>query len=509
MEGDQCPFENRYHDELSLEDDFFDQSLGLQEIVSRLDLSHHSPQAPLSRRRDFGDWEREFPPLDSSPLSLRANANLQRLSVQSAVNGQSGLGGPHRDPMVGTESRAGSHPTAVSDPRLGGDGASFSSGIRQQHDGNFLQHKKQLGNHLNYRSPIVRSNFSSGSNQHFGGLTNRYALDNLNVSRPNSYDQSQNQNKLMPQYLECFSLGDLKGHILYLAKDQYGSKFLQYKLKNPKEREIEMVLSEVMQHLCELMQHQFGNYVYQRLVEACNENQRTQIILAVTNSRLQFSGLCLNSYGYRAVKKLLNYITCQRQITLLVSAISSGTTALVTDPNGQYLIKHCVEHFSNEDNVYILNEIAQNCYKIATCQSGYSVVQTCVKLSRGEYRDRLVAEIIAYALHLAEDLYGNFVVQHLLELKIPGVTENLLRQFEGRYFSLSCNKYASNVVEKCLVEAGEEQASWIIIELLKSPDVHKLLVDPFGNYVIKKALKVSKPCAPISTGGNSLPSSTA
>ena len=144
----------------------------------------------------------------------------------------------------------------------------------------------------------MRSNFSSGSNQHFGGLTNRYALDNFNVSRPNSYDQSQNQNKLMTQYLECFSLGDLRGHILYLAKDQYGSKFLQYKLKNPKEGEIEMVLSEVMQHLCELMQHQFGNYVYQRLVEACNENQRTRIILAVTQSRVQFSGLCLNSYGY-------------------------------------------------------------------------------------------------------------------------------------------------------------------------------------------------------------------
>ncbi|XP_057459994.1 pumilio homolog 12-like [Actinidia eriantha] len=125
--------------------------------------------------------------------------------------------------------------------------------------------------------------------------------------------------------------------------------------------------------------------------------------------------------------------------------------------------------------------MAQNCYKISTCQSEYSVLQTCVERSRGEYRDHLVA-----AFHLAEDLYG-FVSMNLTNGPFP-----VPLQFEGRYFSLSFNKYTSNVVEKCLMEAGEEQASWIIIELLTSPDVHKLLVDPFGNYVIKKALKVSK-----------------
>ncbi|KAL6982371.1 hypothetical protein U1Q18_046854 [Sarracenia purpurea var. burkii] len=108
--------------------------------------------------------------------------------------------------------------------------------------------------------------------------------------------------------------------------------------------------------------------------------------------------------------------------------------------------------------------MAENCFEIATSQSGYCVLQIC----------------------------SNFVVQHLLELKIPEVTENLLRPLKGSYVSLSCNKYASIVVENCLIKAEEEQDSQIILELLSSPKVSILLVDPFGNFVIQKALSVSK-----------------
>ncbi|KAE9457222.1 hypothetical protein C3L33_10875, partial [Rhododendron williamsianum] len=86
----------------------------------------------------------------------------------------------------------------------------------------------------------------------------------------------------------------------------------------------------------------------------------------------------------------------------------------------------------------------------------------------------------------------NFVVQLLLELGIAEVTENLPRQVGGSYLALSRKKYSSCVVERCLRKAGEEQASWIILELLTSPNVCELLVDPFGNFVIQTALEVSQ-----------------
>lgn len=84
------------------------------------------------------------------------------------------------------------------------------------------------------------------------------------------------------------------------------------------------------------------------------------------------------------------------------------------------------------------------------------------------------------------------MVQHVLGLRVPQITADLLRQFEGHYMHLSCNKYGSNVVERCLIESGEQQSMRIIMELLGSPNVSMLLTDPFGNFVIQKALSVSK-----------------
>lgn len=82
-------------------------------------------------------------------------------------------------------------------------------------------------------------------------------------------------------------------------------------------------------------------------------------------------------------------------------------------------------------------------------------------------------------------------MQHLLGQNIPGVEDNLLGRLEGKFASLACNKYASNVVEKFFVKSGE-QSTKIIKELISSPSLSMLLVDPFGNYVIQKALKVAK-----------------
>lgn len=84
------------------------------------------------------------------------------------------------------------------------------------------------------------------------------------------------------------------------------------------------------------------------------------------------------------------------------------------------------------------------------------------------------------------------MVQHLLGLKVPEIMENLLRQLEGSFLAMSCNKYASNVVEKFLTESNTELSSLIIMELLRSDNVCLLLVNPYGNFVIQSALVVSR-----------------
>jgi len=79
------------------------------------------------------------------------------------------------------------------------------------------------------------------------------------------------------------------------------------------------------------------------------------------------------------------------------------------------------------------------------------------------------------------------VIQHLISLKIPTVSVNLHHQLRQQFVSLSCNKYGSNVVEKFLHDSGADISSCIILELLNDPNVARLLVDPYGNFVISTA----------------------
>lgn len=86
----------------------------------------------------------------------------------------------------------------------------------------------------------------------------------------------------------------------------------------------------------------------------------------------------------------------------------------------------------------------------------------------------------------------NYVVQLILDMKIPSATSNLISQFEGNYVHLSKQKFSSYVVEKCIMTFDEENQSRIIYEMISSAQFPQLLQDPHANYVIQRALKVSQ-----------------
>uniref|UniRef100_A0A6N2MKL4 PUM-HD domain-containing protein n=1 Tax=Salix viminalis TaxID=40686 RepID=A0A6N2MKL4_SALVM len=281
---------------------------------------------------------------------------------------------------------------------------------------------------------------------------------------------------------DYLSWEDLSGKVVALAKDPYGCKFLQKLIESATREQIDALFYEVIGYVGGLVVDPFGNYVVQKLVEVLSEEQRTMILRMLTRTDFQLVRICLDVHGTRAVQKLLYCITNPQQVSIVVSALSQGAVSLIKDSNGHHVIQHFLKYFSSEDNKYILKQVAENCFGIATNKSG------CWRSQEIDCWN----EIIANALLLAEDHYGNYVVQHILKLKLPEITEKLLAQFEGSYMALSCNKYGSNVVECCLLTTRKEQSTQIIMELLRNPHSSMLLVDPFGNFVIQKALSVSQ-----------------
>ncbi|XP_038703534.1 pumilio homolog 12-like isoform X2 [Tripterygium wilfordii] len=269
-----------------------------------------------------------------------------------------------------------------------------------------------------------------------GGSIPYLGPDGLVLSNPNSLNGGFYNRRPQPRLenvdLDFLSVKNLRGKILSLSKDQNGCKILRKAIEGVKdENEIDMVLVEIIEHLGELMVHQFGNYIVQNLVEVCSKAQLNRIVSKITETEYQLVSICLDNHGTRAVQRLLRHLeTPGQEVTMVMAAISRHTVALTKDVNGHRVIQDCLRYFTDEDNRYLLRELARNCFGLATDKSGCCVLQQCVNSSSGETRDCLVAEIISNALPLAEDRYGNYVVQHLLGLRIPQITANLLRQLE-------------------------------------------------------------------------------
>ncbi|XP_015886236.3 uncharacterized protein LOC107421499 [Ziziphus jujuba] len=297
------------------------------------------------------------------------------------------------------------------------------------------------------------------------------------------------QFSLPPKYS---SLAEAQGYIYLIAKDQHGCRFLQRMLDEGTPQDVQIIFSEIIDHVVELMMNPFGNYLMQKLLDVCNEEQRMQILIMVTAEPGELVRISLNTHGTRVVQKLIETLKTRQQISLVISALEPGFLALIKDLNGNHVVQRCLQCLSNEDNKFIFVAAAKYCVDIATHQHGCCVLQRCISHSTGEHRENLVAEISANGLLLAQDAYGNYVVQFILELKIPSATTNLVSQFEGNYLHLSTQKFSSHVVEKCLLVLKDEHRSRIIHELLSSSHFEQLLQDPHANYVIQTALRVSE-----------------
>ena len=107
------------------------------------------------------------------------------------------------------------------------------------------------------------------------------------------------------------------------------------------------------------------------------------------------------------------------------------------------------------------SELIQFLFPTACCSQ--KVLAHC---DNAEVCHTLTAEIIEFANKLSADPFGNYVVQHLLEHGGQTQRSMIVRKFDRRVVSLCYHKFASNVLEKCLVFGSQEDRQLIINEIL-------------------------------------------
>lgn len=291
----------------------------------------------------------------------------------------------------------------------------------------------------------------------------------------------------MSRYINL-PLEQVRGTIYELCKDQHGCRYLQKQLENRIPEQVHMIWVETNPHVVELMTDPFGNYLCQKLLEYCNDEERTVLI---QNAAKDMVRIALNQHGTRALQKMIEFVTTPTHVQIIIDALRFRVVELIQDLNGNHVIQKCLNKLDSADSDFIFSAVGTHCIEVGTHRHGCCVLQRCIDHASGPQKAWLISKITEHALRLVQDPFGNYVVQYIIDLNESTFTEPIAQRFLGKIVTLSRHKFSSNVVEKCLRCASEEAKDRMVKELLVPGEMDRLLKDSFGNYVVQTALEHS------------------
>ncbi|XP_075673120.1 pumilio homolog 6, chloroplastic-like [Castanea sativa] len=288
-----------------------------------------------------------------------------------------------------------------------------------------------------------------------------------------------------------FELSDIVGHIVEFSADQHGSRFIQQKLENCTGEEKASVFKEVLPHASKLMTDVFGNYVIQKFFEYGSPEQRKELANQLTGQVLPLS---LQMYGCRVIQKALEVIEPEQKAQL-VRELDGHVMRCVRDQNGNHVIQKCIESVPTEKIGFIISAFRGQVAMLSMHPYGCRVIQRVLEHCTNELQCQfIVDEILESVCTLAQDQYGNYVTQHVLERGKPHERSQIISKLSGHIVQLSQHKFASNVIEKCLEYGGPTERELLIGEIFGhnegTDNLLTMMKDQFANYVVQKILEI-------------------
>lgn len=288
--------------------------------------------------------------------------------------------------------------------------------------------------------------------------------------------------------------------------------------------------SELMQNLLPLLlsgteSAEAGNLNYDPSDSTISTSE-ILLLIKTLDSNLVVTACTTN--GARVTQRIVECLKTDEEYALFVDKISPSIVELAKDINGNHslsklitstnFIRLCTpedgeslektsQRMAIERKVF--DEISANCVDICKNRQGCCIIQKCLQNAPKQYCASIISKVLSNSLKLVQDPFGNYVIQFLLDRKADSrgakasgaaeddesttqnYTNQIIRQLLHHVAELSCNKFSSNVIEKCLRRSSPDVRQLLVDELTEPHVLPKLLTDNFANYVIQTAISTA------------------
>ena len=280
-------------------------------------------------------------------------------------------------------------------------------------------------------------------------------------------------------------------NIMSAIRDQQECRNLQNLLEKFPEIASSIMLPQLLNYFLLFCSDPFGNYLVQKILEKIQVNDFYQVALKIIES---FNDLCIHNFGSRVIQKFIEVSTMEF-LELLQEVIAKNLYFLYNNPNGIHIISKYVARAKNVD--FIFSFLENNIQEISKNKDGCCMIQKVFEGGLNENKIKLLNKITNYTLDFIVDKHANYIIQlafNLAPYEVLLKIVNILFENSKIFISLCKLKFSSNVIEKS-IDTPNSKIQLLIAESIskcEDEDIGELLIDIYGNYVIQKALAVSK-----------------
>jgi hypothetical protein len=284
--------------------------------------------------------------------------------------------------------------------------------------------------------------------------------------------------------------------------------------------------SELMQHLVSLLRPgskpaSMGDINYDPT--SSSEQKYSEVLLLINELGDSIVTVACNTNGARVSQRIIDALTTLEEFDVYTRVLAPSIVEVAKDINGNHSLsklitsaRFCQLGDEEADSaaaaaVYgrIFEQISDKCIDICKNRQGCCIIQKCLQHAPEPYHTTIINTVLSNSLKLVQDPFGNYVVQFILDKQqdingsrketdddddvssAPNYTNQIIRQMLHHVAELSCNKFSSNVIEKCLKTSSPDVRQLLVDELTEPHVLPKLLTDSFANYVIQTAISTA------------------
>ena len=285
-------------------------------------------------------------------------------------------------------------------------------------------------------------------------------------------------------------------------QDQVGCRQLQEKLEEKRNDNffIQQFFKCIENNLTNVINHQYGNYVAQKLFDIFlaknNKKMITNFFSKIKNDLIIIS---LHSYGTRVFQKILEKLEMGKYLdietdelnNIFKKLIENHILDLCSDINGNHVFQKIVKIYPKEKNNFIFNILSENIIPISKLKQGLTIFENCFLIATKNQKDKVINSIIKDISNLINDEFGNYIIQLLVSFNDKKYNKIIFDYYKENLVELSCKKFSSNVIDRAIIHDCENSLS-LIDYMIKNDLIKELIIDQYGNYVVQKALNITK-----------------